>query len=157
MKSMRISYAAHRYAPELFTRVRVYNKPFALEHYQLQSLGYTFITKGHEACVAEIKRLYRASLRKRRRCTIGFMLKDHKSEYCFTRDLSAFDDKLSDKLHIYKEFKRFMSEQGGKYAEYQSATLGADYKPEHVETHYQKVDMTRPVKIYFVDPKEAKA
>ena len=155
MRSMRISYEMYRYAPESFRNLRVYGKSFSLDAGARQRLGYIHITKGGDACIAEIKRLYRASLRKRRYCTIGFRLKGSKREYCFSRELQADEGDLHEKLLVYKEFKQFMLEQDCKYAEYTSAILGTDYKPEHVETHYQQVDITRPVKIYFVDAKGA--
>lgn len=151
MKSMGISFVAHRYAPEQFGRLHVYKKPFYLNREKLRELGYIFITKGNDACFAEIKRLYRASLRKRRLCTIGFMLEGSKREYCFTHNLSAFDDSLLGKVNIYKEFKSFLLESGGKYESSATAELGADYKVERVKKHYQTADLSRPVKIYFRD------
>ena len=156
-KSMRISYHAHRYAPELFGDLHVNGRPFLLDAEKRQRLGYTHSTKGKDACIVEIKRLYRTSLRKHRCCTIGFRLTDSDREYCFCRELHANDEDFLAKLSIYKKFKQFMIEQGCKYEEYTSAELGADYKPERIEIHYRKVGMTRPVKVYFVDPQEAKA
>ena len=156
-KSLGISYSTNKYAPEQFGNLHVYGKPFLLDADIRQQLGYIHITKGKAACIAEIKRLYRASFRKHRYCTIGFRLTDSSREYCFCRELQANDEDFRAKLSVYKKFKQFMVEQGCKYEEYTSAELGADYKPEHIETHYRKVDITHPVKIYFVDPKEAKA
>lgn len=150
MKSMGISYAAHRYAPELFTALKVYGRPFALEPDKLRDLGNVFSTKGHAACIAAIKRLYRAAIKKRGRCTIGFMLKDSKSEYCYTRSLSAYDDDIRTKLRIYKEFKRDMIDRGCRYEVGESASLGAGYKVERVVKMHREVDVSRPVKIHYV-------
>lgn len=151
MKGMRISYAANKSAPEQFSNLKVYNQPFKLDSSLMWRLGYKYSTEGHKACLAEIKRLYRASLRKRRLCTIGFMLEGSKRDYCFTRSLSAYDDSLQGKLRIYKEFKLHLLESGGKYESAATAELGANYKIESVVKHYQTADLSRPVKIYFRD------
>ena len=151
MKSMGISFAAHRYAPELFKQLMVYKRPFHLKSDKLRELGYIFMTKGSAACFDEIKRLYRASLRNRRRCTIGFMLKDSKCEYCYTRCLTAPDDSLPAKLSIYKEFKQHLLERGGQYECGETASLGAGYRVESVEKRYETADLSRPLKIYFLE------
>jgi hypothetical protein len=114
-------------------------------------LGNIHITEGCDACIAEIKRLYRAALHKRRSCTIGFLLRNKTREYCYCRAFMVYDDDLPGKLSIYKELKQYLLSRGCKFEEFRSALLGADYTPERVETHYQMVDLTHPIKIYFVD------
>jgi hypothetical protein len=149
MKSMGISFGAHRYAPELFTGARVYGKPFKLDRDTRQRLGYIFITKGTDACIAEIKRLYRAAQKKRRRYTVGFMLKDSKKEYCFCSSLVALDCDLPGKLLVYKTIKGDLSARGGEVDYGETAKLGADYKAVSREKMLFKADLSRPVKIYF--------
>ena len=126
-KSMRISYSVYKYAPEQFGNLCVYGKPFLLDAEKRKRLGYIQITRGKSACIEEIKRLYRASLRKHRCCTIGFRFTGSSREYCFCRELYANNEDLRAKLSIYKKFKQFMIEQGCKYEEYTSAELGAGY------------------------------
>ncbi len=149
MKSMMISFRAHRYAPELFTDARVYGKPFKLDRDTRQRLGYVFTTKGTAGCIAEIKRIYRASQNNRRCCTVGFMLKGSKKEYCFCRSLVALDGDLPGKLRVYKDIKSVLSACGGKVEYGENVKLGAGYRAEHKEKMFFVADPSRPVKVYF--------
>jgi hypothetical protein len=147
--TMDISYGMYRYAPESFRDLRVYNRPFALPNDKLRELGYFQITQGTVACIAAIKRAYRMSLKKRIRCTIGFMLEGSKREFCYCGSLYAYDDDLYGKLRVYKDIKHFLRESGGRFLDGKTATLGAGYEIEQVRERYGTADLSRPVKIYF--------
>lgn len=149
MKSMGISFFGHKYAPELFEYARVYGKPIILTNEDKSRLGYICITKGSGACIAEIKRIYRARLREKELVTIGFMIKGSKRKHCFTHSLSAYNDDLSGKFMIYKELKRYLLECAARVEIETTAVLGENYRIEDTRTRYDEIDLSRPVKIYF--------
>ena len=121
-----------------------------VEHYKRTALGHLLISKGKEALVAEIKRMLRASLKKERYCTYGYLVKGNARRYFYIRQLFARTDKLSEKLWVYKEVKEYFLEREWKVHTSTTTRLGADYKAVSVTKDHTKLDPDGLIRINFV-------
>ena len=150
-KLLRITISGYHHAPESF-QFSVYDRRLNLPADERQRLGYLCLTKGHDTCVAEVKRLYRKMLQSPLRCTIGFLSPENPRAYYYCSALTAYDDSLAGKLAVYKKMKGILLERGCRVETSATAILGAGYRPESVTKTYDTVDITRPVKVYIIEP-----
>jgi len=121
-----------------------------VEYSKQTVLGDLLMSQGKKALVAEIKRMLRASRKKIRYCTYGYLDKGTAKRYFYIRQLIARTDKLSERLWAYKDVKRYFREQGWKVHTSTTTRLGADYKAESSTEDYTELDPDGLIRINFV-------
>lgn len=139
-----IKVSCYRYAPETFT-ASVYGKELQLSIDEKSTLGMALICKGKKACIDEIKKIIRKRQKSSQYVTIGFFDLNEEKVFHYTNDLIARRNDMSEKLSIYKAFKRYLISLNCKLPKYEVATLGAAYEVEDVEPHYSFVNIKKPV------------
>ena len=148
-RGLSIAYSCLNCACETFT-ASVNGMLLNVEHYKRTALGHLLISKGKEALAAELKRMLRASRKKERYCTYGYLVKGDARRYFYIRQLFARTDKLSEKLWVYKEVKEYFLEREWKVHTSTTTRLGADYKAVSVTEDYTKLDPDDLIRINFV-------
>lgn len=148
-----ISMTCFKYAPESF-KASYNGKPIQLEYDETSKCGYAFCCGGREKAITELKKIIRGKIKRNREyCTIGFYDAENKKQYHFTQQLKATFFNIADMLYIYKDFKRDIMARNCKIESYTQATLNGQFKPEHVETKYDIIDINKPLIIHFINEK----
>jgi hypothetical protein len=145
----KIGYGYYRYAPET---VKCYLNGKQIE---LTSEEESYITThicDRKETIDKIKQIIRKRRNQKREVTFGFYKANKSDEYMYTRQLSAYDDDLQDKLRIYKEWKEYCLSRD---CDLSVATVTAGTfdgkKMSEGKTHesHDIVDITRPVKLRY--------
>jgi hypothetical protein len=150
----KIRYGYYRYAPETFG-CSLNGKRIELTPEEKSNITTTIYDK--KETIDKIKRIIRKRRNQRRKVTIGFLKANGNGEYMFTRQLSAYDDDLQDKLRIYKEWKAYCLSRD---CDLSVATVTAgtfDGKKMSEGKMYEShdiVDITKPVKIKYAYERE---
>lgn len=136
----------YRYAPETFWATYL-GKPINTSNAETM-IAQDAACGRTKAVEDELKRIVRKSLKKQRKCTIGFFV-ENSTQYYFSHGLAVVDDNMQSKLWAMKTLKSQIAQDGGKIKSADTATLNGYGQIEKVETSYDTIDLHRPVKIYF--------
>jgi hypothetical protein len=145
-----ISYSVYRYAPESF-HVSFCHKPLPLTNQELHELGYISITKGETALLAELKRIIRKQYKKHcdKTITIGFMDKDSKKDYHYTKQLYSNFYNLQETLYNFKAFKQFILSNNCKLKYSDKAELDGEGNIISHSEQCNVIDINKPIIVHL--------
>jgi hypothetical protein len=157
----RIGMTCYKYAPESFKAYKIIGfsngnknipeyEQIALSQEEISICGNAYACKGRSAALAELKRILRLRQKNSKQyITIGFFVEGSEKTYYYIKSLFANADSIQDKLYVYKKIKNIILAKHCLIETLTSVQLDGNYKPENIETHYDKIDLKRPVKLYF--------
>lgn len=160
-----IGITCYKYAPESFKAYAVLkfsngnkNVPeytqIKLTDEETSICGNVFCTSGRNKALTELKKIIRNKIKESKQyCTIGFLNINNNKQFHYIRSQYCNITNLTEKLRIYKEFKKYILDCDCKIESFKVAKLDGNYKPESVTTEYDYIDIKKPVLVKFKDNK----
>lgn len=153
MSQKKIGYSIHgyRYAPESFRAYQKtldgHEKEIPLSNNQRSELGNLCLTKGSKAALDYVKQIDRERARRcRLYMTYGFLTKEDSRTYLFSRQIRCREDAPLDKrLEVFRKFKDYLAQTGGKVKTGDECQLDGHYRPVDVGELYLTADFGHPV------------
>jgi hypothetical protein len=157
MSQKKIGYSIHgyRYAPESFRAyyktLGEHEKEIPLSNDQRSKLGNLCLTQGSKTALDYVKQIDRERARRcRLYMTYGFLTQEVPRTYLFSRQIRCREDAPLDKrLEVFREFKNYLAQTGGKVKTGDECRLDGHYRPVDVRERFLTADLRRPVIIWL--------